>query len=159
MQKHEADFVLSYKDHMMQVQLEMAEFKKKSSDFYLNLKKSEKVRMLEGALGLFREECTKLAASYGTLKEKSKAMASELTFVNEEIKSWRDEAKTLKFQNVLLRNTINQLKSPQLIGKYEERGRQLAEQEFKRLLAKQKNIRSSGSEVNGKSQIILSGEA
>ena len=97
MQKHEADFVLSYKDHMTQVQLELAEFKKKSSDFYLNLKKSEKVRMLEGALSLFRGECTKLGASYGTLKEKSRAMANELTFVNEEMQSWKDEAKTLKF--------------------------------------------------------------
>ena len=60
---------------------------------------------------------------------------------------------------MLLRNTINQLKSPQLIGKYEERGRQLAEQEFKRLLAKQKSVRSSGSAGDGKSHIILSGEA
>ena len=80
-------------------------------------------------------------------------MSNELTFTREEVESWKDEAKTLKFQNVLLRNTINQLKSPELIGKYEERGRQLAEKEFKRLLAKQKNIRGSGS------GIILSGEA
>ena len=112
MQKHEADFVLSYKDHMMQVQLELAEFKKKSSDFYLNMKKSEKVRMLESALSLFRGECTKLAASFGTLKEKSRQQTSLLTYAREEIVTWKDEAKTLKFQNVLLRNTINQLKSP-----------------------------------------------
>ena len=46
-----------------------------------------------------------------------------MTFTREEVESWKDEAKTLKFQNVLLRNTINQLKSPELIGKYEERGR------------------------------------
>lgn len=117
------------------------------------MKKSEKIRMLESALNLYRGECTKIGASFGALKEKSKKMSNELTFTREEVESWKDEAKTLKFQNVLLRNTINQLKSPELIGKYEERGRQLAEKEFKRLLAKQKNIRGSGS------GIILSGEA
>ena len=141
---------------MLQVQLELAEFKKKSSDFYLNLKKSEKIRMLESALALFRGECIKLAASFGSLKEKSRQQASDLAYARDEIASWKDEAKTLKFQNVLLANTINQLKSPQLIGKYEERGRQLAEQEFKRLLAKSKSTRSGGS---GKPRIILSGEA
>ena len=32
--KHEADFVNSYKEHMLQVQAEMAEFRRNSTEYY-----------------------------------------------------------------------------------------------------------------------------
>ena len=61
-----------------------------------------------------------------------------------------------------MRNTIDQLKSPQLIGKYEERGRQKAEQEFKRVLSNSQKLGRSMSGLRGprneKSQFIHSGE-
>jgi len=52
---------VGYKDHMVMVQKQMAEFKKKSSDFYLNMKKNEKISMLENSITFFREECIKMA--------------------------------------------------------------------------------------------------
>ena len=33
-QKHEADFISSYKEHMLKVQQELVQFKKKSSEYY-----------------------------------------------------------------------------------------------------------------------------
>ena len=122
-QKHEADFVVSYKDHMVMIQKELAEFKKKSSVFYMNMKKSEKIKMLENSITWFREECIKMANTIDEQKNQNKKLDAQMKFAQQEIDSWHDEAKTLKFQNVILKNTINQLKSPQLIGKYEERGR------------------------------------
>lgn len=42
-QKHEADYLASYKDHMLRVQVEMMKYKKQSSEYYLNMKKQEKI--------------------------------------------------------------------------------------------------------------------
>ena len=92
---------------MVKVQLELAEFKTKSSEYYLNMKKSEKIRMLENSLTFFREECVKLASSIDVLKRRTKKLTGQLKFANAEIDSWHDEAKTLKYQNILLRNAVN----------------------------------------------------
>ena len=46
--------MLSYKDHMVRVQQDLAEFKKKSSEYYMNMKKNEKIRMLESSISFFR---------------------------------------------------------------------------------------------------------
>ena len=70
-QKHEADFVSSYKDHMVRVQLEMAEFKKKTSEYHMNMKKSEKIKMLETSISFFREECVKMVAMIDKLKNEN----------------------------------------------------------------------------------------
>ena len=96
-QKHEADFVVSYKEHMIKVQVELADFKKRSSNYYLNMKKSEKIRMLENSIAFFREECIKMAASIDQLKVKNKTTSEQLRFANSEITAWQNEAKTLKF--------------------------------------------------------------
>ena len=80
--------------------------------------------------------------------------------MREDREGWQEEAKTLKYHNIVLRNTIKQLKSPQLINKYEERGRQLAEQEFKRLLKRDRS--QSGGSLKSKgvrrNKMITSGE-
>ena len=73
-QKHEADFVLSYKDHMLRVEQELAEFKQKSSEYYQYLKKSEKIRMLENTITFFREESIKMANTIDTLKRTTKTL-------------------------------------------------------------------------------------
>ena len=105
-QKHEADFIVTYKDHMMHVQQEMAEFKKKSSDFYLKMKKDEKIKMLEGSLGIYKSECTKMVANLDKLQKSQKLMVTQHKYDTSEIEAWKEEAKKLKFQNVILRNTI-----------------------------------------------------
>lgn len=123
-QKHQADFIASYKDHMVKVQMEMAQFRKKTSDYYLNMKKSEKIRLLEHSLSIFREGCIKMTNVIDELKASNKKLSQRCKFAESEVEAWHGEAKTLKFQNVILRNAVNQLKSPALINKYEERGRE-----------------------------------
>ena len=68
--------------------------------------------MLEHSITFFREECIKMAASIDSLKKKTKKQATQLKFANSETEAWLEEAKTLKYQNILLRSTVNQLKSP-----------------------------------------------
>lgn len=62
------------------------------------------------------------------LKGCNKKLNHRCKFAESEVEAWHEEAKTLKFQNVILKNAINQLKSPALINKYEERGREQVEQ-------------------------------
>ena len=61
------------------------------------------------------------------LKAKNTKLTQRCKFAESEITAWHEEAKTLKYQNVILRNTINQLKSPSLISKYAEYGRTQAQ--------------------------------
>ena len=105
-QKHEADFVVTYKDHMMHVQQEMAEYKKKSSDFYLKMKKDEKIKMLEASLGIYKSECINMVATLDKLQKSYKSLTIQHKYETSEISAWKDEAKKLKFQNVILRNTV-----------------------------------------------------
>ena len=60
------------------VQKQMAEFKKKSSDFYLNMKKNEKISMLENSITFFREECIKMAQNIDELKTSNHKLSSQL---------------------------------------------------------------------------------
>ena len=89
--------MLGYKDHMVRIQAEIAEFKHKSSEFYLNMKKSEKIRMLENSITFFREECIKMAGMIDKFKKRNSKLVDRLRLAKEEIESWYNEAKTLKF--------------------------------------------------------------
>ncbi len=60
-QRHEQDFVTSYKDHMMKVQCELMLYKKKSAEFYNKMKKDERIKFLEHTISWFRDEAIKLA--------------------------------------------------------------------------------------------------
>ena len=46
-------------------------------------------------------------------------MKTQLLQKQEECESWHDKAETLKWYNTILKHTIRQLKSPELISKYE----------------------------------------
>lgn len=70
------------------------------------MKKNEKIRMLESSISFFRQEIIKMATSIEVLKNRSKKLTGQLKFANEEKDSWHEEAKNFKFQNVLLRNTV-----------------------------------------------------
>lgn len=70
--------MLSYKDHMVRVQQDLAEFKKKSSEYYMNMKKNEKIRMLESSISFFRQECIKMATSIEMLKMRNKKLGAKL---------------------------------------------------------------------------------
>lgn len=96
-QKHEADYLNSYKEHMLRVQVEMKQFKKKSEDFYLNMKKTEKIQLLESSVNWFREESIRLANSLDKCKASQEKLSSELKNAKDDIKTWQESAQTLKF--------------------------------------------------------------
>lgn len=52
----------------------------KSSEFYLNMKKSEKIRMLENSITFFREECIKMARMIDKFKKRCSKLADQLKF-------------------------------------------------------------------------------
>lgn len=60
-QKHEADFISSYKEHMLKVQIELLQFKKRSSEFFNNMRKDEKLKMLEQSVKWLRDELVALS--------------------------------------------------------------------------------------------------
>ena len=102
-----------------------------------------------------------MAQTIDVLKTNNHTISVQLKTAKTESDGWYEEAKTLKFYNVILKNTINQLKSPQLIDKYQERGRQIAEKEFKRLLINrpsQAASRSNTAKTRTKNYLITSGE-
>lgn len=45
--QHEKDFLAAYKDHMLKVEVELVLFKKRTADFYLKMKKDERLSFLE----------------------------------------------------------------------------------------------------------------
>lgn len=130
-QKHETDFMMSYKEHMLKVQTELVELKKRSSEYYQNMKKQEKIRMLEQSIGWLRDESIKLAAQIDNLKENNKVQRANLNVAHEEIKNVNENAQTLQWHNIILKNTIQKLKSPNQIAKYEQRGYERAVKELR----------------------------
>lgn len=134
MQKHEADFVAAYKDHMLKVQFELIQFQKKSSQFYQDVKKNEKIQTLEKSLEWLRTESVKLSEKVEHLEQRKKKLETDLKQSQEECAQWRKIALNTKSYNVVLQKTVRDLKSPALINKYEELGRSKAESEFKSLL-------------------------
>lgn len=132
--KHEADFVVSYKQHMVRIEQELAEFKLKSSEHYLRLRKDRKIQLLESSIAIFRAEINKMARTIDELRTQMKKLSSQLRFVAGERDAWQEEAKKSKYQNIILRNTVQELKNPLLVQKYENLGRETAKHEFKNLI-------------------------
>jgi hypothetical protein len=71
------------------------------------MKKNEKISMLENSITFFREECIKMAQTIDVLKTNNHTISVQLKTAKTESDGWYEEAKTLKFYNVILKNTIN----------------------------------------------------
>ena len=99
------------------------------------MKKTEKIMLLEKSVNWFREESIKLAKNLDKCKENNQQLNQELKEAIAEIEMWREAAKTLKWQNIVLKDTIGKLKSKTQIAKYEEHGRQKAKVEFDQALS------------------------
>jgi hypothetical protein len=54
--KHEKDFITAYRDHMLKVQMELVQYKQKSTDFYLGMKENERNNFLEKSINWLRSE-------------------------------------------------------------------------------------------------------
>jgi len=121
-QKHEADFISSYKDHMLKVQIELLQFKKRSSEFFNNMRKDEKLKMLEQSVKWLRDELVALSSNIDDVKASNKTLTDKLNLSEEENASLKTSVMSLTHHNVILKRTVQQLKSPALIAKYEQNG-------------------------------------
>jgi hypothetical protein len=60
-EEHEKSYTVSYKDHMLRVQCELIDLKRKTSDYYVKLKRDERILFLESSIHWLRDEAFKLA--------------------------------------------------------------------------------------------------
>ncbi len=58
--EHETNYIMAYKDHMVKVQVELIDMKKRSSEHYLKMKNDERNKFLEGSIAWMRKEAMKL---------------------------------------------------------------------------------------------------
>mmetsp|Transcript_16422 Transcript_16422/g.15735 ORF Transcript_16422/g.15735 Transcript_16422/m.15735 type:complete len:164 (+) Transcript_16422:121-612(+) len=116
--RHEKDFLISYKEHMTKVQCELLLYKKKNTDFYMKMKKDERVKYLETTIAWFREEALKLAESIDKMKRTNIDLKERLEVEQHEKQFMKDAALAAKRQSKILKSTVEQLKSPHVIEKY-----------------------------------------
>lgn len=86
------------------------------------LRKDEKLKNLESSVQWLRNESVNLANNIETLKVQNKNIQDKLKEAQNEVKVWRAQALNTKAYNLVLKETIEQLKSKKLIAKYEQQG-------------------------------------
>jgi len=83
------------------------------------LKKDEKLKNLEVSVVWLRNESIRLAGNIERLTDDNKTLSDRLKEAQDEVKVWRAQAVNTKAYNIVLKETIEKLKSPALIEKYE----------------------------------------
>jgi hypothetical protein len=81
--------------------------------------RDEKLKNLESSVSWLRNESIRLAGNIERLTEDNKSVNMKLKESQEEVKVWKQQAVNTKAYNMVLKETIVKLKSPQLIEKYE----------------------------------------
>ena len=76
--KHQEAYLVSYKEHMLKVQMELLNMKKRTTDYYLRMKKDDRVRFLEGSLHWVRSEAMKLMKALEKARKANMEMRIEL---------------------------------------------------------------------------------
>lgn len=69
---------MSYKEHMLKVQMELLNMKKRTTDYYLRMKQDDRVRFLEGSLQWVRSEAMKLMKALEKARKANVDMRIEL---------------------------------------------------------------------------------
>lgn len=110
--KNEQAFLVSYKEHMLKVQMELLSMKRKTSDHYLNMKQDERVRFLEGSLQWIRAEAMKLMKALEKARKVNHEMRLELDQARTEKNYMLEYNKCQKRHNLLLKKTVDTLKNP-----------------------------------------------
>ena len=76
--KNEQAFLVSYKEHMLKVQMELLTMKRKTTNHYLNMKQDERVRFLEGSVQWMRTESMKLMKALEKARKANHELRLEL---------------------------------------------------------------------------------
>lgn len=142
---------------MLKVQIELLHFKKRSSEFFNNMRKDEKLRMLEQSVKWLRDELVSLAANLDEAKANGKTLRQKLNVSEEENASLKESLLAMKHHNTILKRTVEQLKSPALIAKYEQSGalRERLTQHAKAAQSSSKSMQATGHQEVVSNQELL----
>lgn len=83
------------------------------------LKKDERIQQLDQLVEWFKSESVRLAANIESLQRSNTELGVKLKESSVEIEVWRQKALQQKAYNRILKDTIEKLKSKELIEKYE----------------------------------------
>jgi cell division protein FtsB len=92
------------------------------------MKKDEKLKMLEQSVKWLRDESVALASNIEELRAANRTLRQKVRLVEDEKSQQAEQIITLTHHNILLKRTVEQLKSPALIAKYERNGKEKAEE-------------------------------
>jgi hypothetical protein len=100
--------------------MELLTMKRKTSDHYMNMKKEERVRLLEGSVQWMRTEAMKLMKALERARKANHEMRLELDKTKTEKTYMMEYNKCQKRHNLLLKKTVDTLKNPENIRRYFE---------------------------------------
>jgi len=112
--------LISYKEHMLKVQMELLSMKRKTSEHYLNMKQDERVRFLEGSVQWMRTEAMRLMKALERARKANHEMRLEVDQLRTEKGYMLEYNKCQKRHNLLLKKTVDSLKNPEIIKRYYE---------------------------------------
>ncbi|KAF4701660.1 hypothetical protein FOZ63_016932, partial [Perkinsus olseni] len=103
LQRHEHDFMLSYKSHMSTVQKSFRELKVKADKEGDKVRRDKRVQELEKELKWFMSEALRLDAlckdyrkEVGTWQARSEALSEDKRYLEDQMKASKRQAKVLK---------------------------------------------------------------
>ena len=84
--------------------------KKKTSNFYLDMQRNERVKYLEQTISWFRNEALKLAKGISEIKESNSKLSRQMDFVKQERDFLMEYTRSTKRKNEILEKTVVKLK-------------------------------------------------
>lgn len=143
---------------MQRVNSELIACKKKTSDFFLNMKRDERINKAERDCAWFQKEATNMSMQVDTLKKQLKKTELKRKMAEDEVRSWKQQAECHKGYNTILKKTIVNLKSMEHLNKYKEQGKYEAEKEILDLFSgwKPPSENKDNSEIARESMDLMS---
>lgn len=99
---------------MLKVQCELIDLRKKTSDYYVKMQRDERIKFLESSIHWLRNEALKLCNSIDSLKLNNINLQRELDITVKENEFMNTYTRSTKRYNLLLQQTVNQLKDDQI---------------------------------------------
>lgn len=118
--ENEKNYLASYKEHMLKVQVELIHMRKRTSEQYNAWKKDTRLRFLEGSICWLRDEAFKLATSLENMKQSNQQLKKEVDLLTQENEFMKEYTQCTKRQNLRLEKTIETLKHPENLRRYAE---------------------------------------
>jgi hypothetical protein len=116
--EHETSYIMAYKEHMVKVQMELIDMKRKTTETYYKMKAEDRTKFLEGSIAWLRKEVMKLMRALEKAQDQNKEMRKELDEARKEKAFMMEYTVCTKKENLRLKKTVEQLKDPDNIMRY-----------------------------------------